>query len=95
VATKGAGKVDDGPEPRACVLTLVLVCVGIAVFPYIVAVVGLIHVLLSETDNNEKGIEKVFSSFQIIKIIITESPKMPYMYFFLKGPRYSISPRAS
>jgi hypothetical protein len=41
-------------------LTLVLVCIGIAFSPYIVAVVCLIHVLLSETDNNEEEIEKVF-----------------------------------
>jgi hypothetical protein len=33
---------------------------GIALSLYIVAVVCLIHVLLSETDNNEEGIEKVF-----------------------------------
>jgi hypothetical protein len=40
-------------------LTPVLVCIGIAFSPYIVATVCLMHVLLSETDNNE-GIEKVF-----------------------------------
>jgi hypothetical protein len=44
----------------AC-LTPVLVSIGIAFSPYIVAVVYLIHVLLSETDNNEEGIEKVFN----------------------------------
>jgi hypothetical protein len=41
-------------------LTPVLVCIGIAFSPYIVAVVCLICGLLSETDNNEEGIEKVF-----------------------------------
>jgi hypothetical protein len=41
-------------------LTPVLVYIGITFPPYIVAVVCLIHVLLSETDNNEEGIEKVF-----------------------------------
>jgi hypothetical protein len=40
-------------------LTPVLVCIKIAFSPYIVAVVCLIHVLLSETDNNEEGIEIV------------------------------------
>jgi hypothetical protein len=34
-------------------------------------------------------------SFQIVKIIIIEITKMPHMYFFLKGPCQSISPRAS
>jgi hypothetical protein len=43
----------------AC-LTPALVCIGIAFSPYIVVVVCIIHVLLSETDNNEEGIEKVF-----------------------------------
>jgi hypothetical protein len=52
-------------------LTRVLVCIGIAFFPYIVAVLCLIHVLLCETKNNE-GIEKVFNSFQIVKIIMIE-----------------------
>jgi hypothetical protein len=33
---------------------------GIAFSSYIVVVVYLIHVLLSETDNNEAGIEEVF-----------------------------------
>jgi hypothetical protein len=33
---------------------------GIAFSHYIVAIVCFIHVLLSETDNSEKGIEKVF-----------------------------------
>jgi hypothetical protein len=41
-------------------LTPVLVCIEIAFSPYIVAVVCRIHVLLSETDNNEEGIEKIF-----------------------------------
>jgi hypothetical protein len=73
VAAKGVGEVGDGRGPRAyrgfACLTPVLVCIGIAFCPYIVAVVCLIHVLLSETDNNEKGIEKVFGNFQIVKII--------------------------
>jgi hypothetical protein len=42
-------------------LTPVHVCIRIAFSSYIVAVVCLIHVLLSETDNNEEGIEKVFN----------------------------------
>jgi hypothetical protein len=40
-------------------LTTVLVCIGIAFSPYIVAIVCLIHVihvLLPETDDNEEGI---------------------------------------
>jgi hypothetical protein len=41
-------------------LTPVLVYVAIAFSPYIVATVCLIHGLLSETDNNEEGIEEVF-----------------------------------
>jgi hypothetical protein len=36
------------------------VCIGIAFSPCIVAVMFLIHALLSETGNNEKGKEKVF-----------------------------------
>jgi hypothetical protein len=44
----------------AC-LTPVLACISIASSPYIVAVVCLIHELLSETDNNEEGIERVFN----------------------------------
>jgi hypothetical protein len=43
----------------AC-LTPVLVCIEINFPPYIVGVVCLTHVLSSETDNNEEGIEKVF-----------------------------------
>jgi hypothetical protein len=46
-------------EGLAC-LTPVLVCTGIAFSPYIVAIVCLLHVLLSETDNNEEGIENIF-----------------------------------
>jgi hypothetical protein len=42
----------------AC-LTPVLVCIGIAFSPYTVAVVCLMHVFLSETDNNEEVTEKV------------------------------------
>jgi hypothetical protein len=57
-------EVGDGPGSRACwglaCLTRVLLCIGIAFSPYIVAVVCLTHVLLSETDNNEEEIEKVF-----------------------------------
>jgi hypothetical protein len=41
-------------------LTPVLVCIRIAFPPYIVAVVCLTHALLSETNSNEEGIEKVF-----------------------------------
>jgi hypothetical protein len=51
----------------AC-LTPVLVCIGIAFPPYIVAVVCIIHVLLSETDNNEEGIEKVFGYLKSLKL---------------------------
>lgn len=40
--------------------------------PYIVAVVCLVLVLSSEADNNAERIEKVFDSFQIVNIIITE-----------------------
>jgi hypothetical protein len=40
--------------------TPVLVCIGIAFSPYIVAVVCLTYVLLSETENNGEGIQKVF-----------------------------------
>jgi hypothetical protein len=69
VVAKGVG---DGPGPRTCrglaCLTPVLVCIKIAFSPFIVAVVCLTHVLLSETDNNEEGIEKNFVSFQIIKL---------------------------
>jgi hypothetical protein len=58
------GEVGDGPGSRVCwglaCLAPVLVCIGIAFSPYIVAVVCLVHVLSSETDNNEEGIEKVF-----------------------------------
>jgi hypothetical protein len=66
VAAKGVGEVGDGPGPHVCrglvCLTSVLVCIGIAFSPYIVAVVFLVHVLLSETDNNEEGIETADSS---------------------------------
>jgi hypothetical protein len=60
MAAKG---VSDSQGPRAyrgleC-LTPVLECIGIAFSPYTVAVICLMHVLLSETDNSEKGIEKV------------------------------------
>jgi hypothetical protein len=41
-------------------VTPVLVCIGIAFSPYIVGVVCITHVLLSETGNNE-GIEKIFN----------------------------------
>jgi hypothetical protein len=41
-------------------LTPVPVCIGIAFSPDIVAVLCLIHVLLSETINNEEEIEKIF-----------------------------------
>jgi hypothetical protein len=42
-------------------LTTVLICIRIAFSPYIVTAVCLIHVLLSETNNNEEGTEKVFN----------------------------------
>jgi hypothetical protein len=55
-----AKRVGDGPGPRACralaCLTPVLVCIGIALSPYIVALV-----LLSEL-SNEEGIETADSS---------------------------------
>jgi hypothetical protein len=61
VAAKGVGKVGDGPGSRACrdlaCLTPVLVCIGITFSSYIVAIDRFILVLLSETDNNEEGIE--------------------------------------
>jgi hypothetical protein len=45
-AAKGVGEVGDGPEPRTCrCLTPVLVCIGIAFSPYIVAVVCRIEVI--------------------------------------------------
>jgi hypothetical protein len=44
----------------AC-LTPVLVCIGIAFSPHIVAVVCLTHVLLFETANNEEEILRKFS----------------------------------
>jgi hypothetical protein len=44
-------------------LTPVLVCIGTAFSPYIIAIVFLIHVLLSETDNNEEGIETAYCRF--------------------------------
>jgi hypothetical protein len=56
VAAKGVVKEGDG---LVC-LTPVLVCIRIAFSPYIVSVVCLIHVLLSEIDNNEEGTENVF-----------------------------------
>jgi hypothetical protein len=47
-----------GDRGLAC-LTPVLVCIRIAFFPYIVAVVCLIHVLLYETDNSEKELRNL------------------------------------
>jgi hypothetical protein len=70
VAAKGVGEVGDGPGPHTCMdlacLTPVLVCIAFSL--YIVAVVCLIHILclihalctLSEADNQEEGIEKIF-----------------------------------
>lgn len=56
VAAKGVGKVDDGPGSRTCrgliSLTPLLVCIRITFSHYVVAAVSLIHVLLSETNNN-------------------------------------------
>jgi hypothetical protein len=60
VSAKGVSVVGDGPRPCACLIP-VLVHIGIAFSPYIVAIVYLIHVLLSETDNNEDRNEKVFN----------------------------------
>jgi hypothetical protein len=51
------GEVDDSPGPR---VPHTCTCTGIVFSPYTVAVVCLIHVLLSQTDNNEEGIQKVF-----------------------------------
>jgi hypothetical protein len=56
VAVKGVGEVGNG---LAC-LTPVLVCIGIAFSPYVVAVSALYTYFLSETENSEEGIEKVF-----------------------------------
>jgi hypothetical protein len=53
VAANGVGEVGDGPGPR-----VPHTCIGTAFSAYIVAVLCIIHVLLSVTDNNE-GIEKV------------------------------------
>jgi hypothetical protein len=68
-------------------LTPVLVCVGIAFSPYIVAVVCLVHALLSETDNNEEGIKKFFdkSQWRVNDNLLNAFHKMlffPYTYFF-------------
>jgi hypothetical protein len=61
VVVKG---VVDCPGPRAyrglAYLTPLLVCIRISFSSYIVAIVCIIHVYLSETDNNEERIEKVF-----------------------------------
>jgi hypothetical protein len=58
------GEVGDGPGPRACrglaCFTPVPLCIGIGFSSHIVAIVCLIHVFLSETNNNEEGTEKVF-----------------------------------
>jgi hypothetical protein len=63
VAAKGLDEVCNGPGPRACrglaCLTPVLVCIGIAFSSYIVAVVCIKHVHLSETDISEQGTAKV------------------------------------
>lgn len=62
---EGLGKVGSGPGPCTCsglkYFTSVLVCVIIAFSLYIVSVVCLIIVLLSETDNSDGEIEKVFN----------------------------------
>jgi hypothetical protein len=58
---RGVGEVGDGPGPR---VPHTCTCIGIALSPYIVAVVCLIHVHFSETDNNKKEIEKVFDKSQ-------------------------------
>jgi hypothetical protein len=51
-----ANEVGDGPGPRECICT----CIGNAFSPYTVAVFCLILVLLSDIDNNEEGVQKVF-----------------------------------
>jgi hypothetical protein len=56
VAAKEVGEVGDSPVPRECICT----CIGIDFSSYTVAVVFLMHVRLSEADNNEEGIQKVF-----------------------------------
>jgi hypothetical protein len=62
VAVKRVGKVGDDPGPLTCrdLLTPVVVCIRIAFSPKIVAVVCLIHILLSESNDNAEGIGKVF-----------------------------------
>jgi hypothetical protein len=51
---------------------------GIAFSPKIVAIVCLIHILLSETDKNEEGIQKVFdkSLWSISDNFLNAFPKM-------------------
>jgi hypothetical protein len=57
--------VGDSPGPR---VPHTLVCIGIAIYPYIVAVVCLKLLLLSETDNNEEGIEKVSHHYSPLNV---------------------------
>jgi hypothetical protein len=82
VAANGVGELGDGPGFRAfwglACLTPRFVCIGIAFSPCIVAVVCLIRALLSETDNNEEGIEKVFdkSLWRANKIFLSAFHKM-------------------
>jgi hypothetical protein len=65
MVVKGLGEVGDSPGPPTCrgptCLTPVPVCIRITFPPCIVAIVFLIHVLLSETNNNEEGIKNVFN----------------------------------
>jgi hypothetical protein len=48
--------VGDGLGPSVPHTNTFTICIGIAFSSYIVAVVYLIHILLSETENNEEGI---------------------------------------
>jgi hypothetical protein len=75
VVVTGVGEVGDSPgprEPHTCT------CIRIAFSPYIVAVVCLIHVLLSKTDNNGGGIEIVFlqSLWRLNKHFLNDFHKM-------------------
>lgn len=60
---KEVGKIGNGSGPHACsgvtCLTPTHVHIRIAFSPYITAEVCLTQVLLSQIDNNEKGIGKV------------------------------------
>jgi hypothetical protein len=64
VKTKGVGKM--GYFPGLCVSDT-CPCIGFA-SPIVVDCP--IHLLFSETDNNDEGIEKTFGSFQIVKVVV-------------------------